>query len=117
MCLYPELDNYDQSSMHYFLIINGEIAANVRILPKDLKYPEASIGRVMVVKKFRGNGYARQIMLKAIEYVVQEWNENQIRIQAQVHLAKFYSSLGFMQISNTYLEDEIPHIDMIWERK
>lgn len=116
-CPYPELDNYDQESIHLFLKENGEVAANVRILPKNSKYPEVSIGRVMVVKEFRGNNFAREIMEKAISFVVEEWKENTIKIQGQLYLKKFYSSLGFRQITESYLEDDIPHIDMIWEEK
>lgn len=116
-CPYPDLDNFDQESIHLFLKINGEIAANVRILPKNSKYPEVSIGRVMVVKKFRGNNFACEIMQKAMDYVVDEWKESTIKIQGQLYLKKFYSSLGFRQISESYLEDDIPHIDMLWEQK
>ncbi|MFD2044327.1 GNAT family N-acetyltransferase [Ornithinibacillus salinisoli] len=113
-CPYPELDNYDQGSMHYYLKINDEIAATVRMMPKGLKYPnEASIGRVMVVKKFRGYGYARELMQKAIDYITTEWKMEQIKIEAQVYLRHFYGSLGFEQISEEYLEDGIPHIDML----
>ncbi|MGY0693647.1 GNAT family N-acetyltransferase [Virgibacillus sp. FSP13] len=116
-CPYEELDNNDQDAIHYFLKIDDEVAAYVRILPKGLKYPEASIGRVLVVKKFRGNGYAKQIMQKAIAFVRDEWKENKIKIQAQEYLQHFYASFGFEQISDVYLEDDIPHVDMIWREK
>ncbi|OZU89137.1 GNAT family N-acetyltransferase [Virgibacillus indicus] len=116
-CPYPELDNYDQESIHLFLKVNGEIAASVRVLPKNSKYPEVSIGRVMVVKKFRGNNFAREIMQKAMDFVVDEWKERTIKIQGQLYLKTFYTSLGFRQISKIYLEDDIPHIDMLWEQK
>ncbi|AIF42354.1 GNAT family N-acetyltransferase [Virgibacillus sp. SK37] len=114
-CVYPELDDYDQQSMHYFLKINDQIAAYVRILPANTKYKEVSIGRVLVVKKFRGNGYATQIIQKAIDYINKEWKERKIKIQAQAHLRNFYGQLGFKKISEVYLDDNIPHIDMIWE--
>lgn len=116
-CPYPELDNFDQVSIHYFLKINSDIAAYVRILPSNSKYKEVSIGRVLVVKQFRGSGYAQAIMQKAVDYIVNELNEKRIKMQAQVYLKKFYSSFGFSQQSASYLEDNIPHIDMIWERK
>lgn len=112
-CPYPELDNYDQVSIHYFSKVNNEIAAYVRILPKESKYLEVSIGRVMVAKKYRGYGYARELMQKAIDFVVDDWAETKIKIQAQVYLENFYFSLGFRKITATYLEDGIPHIDMI----
>lgn len=116
-CPYPELDNYDQASIHYYLKVNNEIAAYVRILPKGSKYREVSIGRVLVAKKYRGNGYARELMQKAIDYVVSAWGETEIKIQAQVYLEEFYTSLGFRKNSMSYLEDGIPHIDMIWDGK
>ncbi|WP_163971749.1 GNAT family N-acetyltransferase [Oceanobacillus halotolerans] len=116
-CPYPELDNYDQEALHFFAKMDDEIVAIVRLLPADLKFKEASIGRVMVVEKYRGNGYATQIMEKAIKFITEEWEETAIKIQAQEYLKNFYGSLGFEQISESYLEDDIPHIDMIWERK
>ncbi|MFD1038320.1 GNAT family N-acetyltransferase [Virgibacillus byunsanensis] len=116
-CPYPELDNYDQEAIHYFLKINNEMAAIVRILPADTKYQEVSIGRVMVKEKYRGNGYAQQIMKKAIEYVVNVWDESIIKLQAQEHLKDFYGSFGFKQISPSYMDDGIPHIDMVWKQK
>lgn len=115
-CPYEELDNYDQEASHCFLKIDGRIAAYVRILPKNTKYEEVSIGRVLVVKNFRGNGYAKLIMKKAMNYAENQWQENKIKIQAQKYLHTFYSSLGFNQVSDVYLDDNIPHIDMIWDK-
>ncbi|WP_047981011.1 GNAT family N-acetyltransferase [Ornithinibacillus contaminans] len=117
-CPYPELDNYDQESVHYYVTVDGKIAANVRLLPKGLKYEDAaSIGRVLVVSEFRGNGYARILLEKAIQYIWENWREEVIKIQAQTYLKDFYGSLGFVQISEPYLEDGIPHIDMIRAQK
>lgn len=113
-CAYEEIDNYDQSAMHLFLTIENYIAAYVRILPSKTKYQEVSIGRVLVTKDYRANGYAKLIMKKAIQFVRDEWKESAIKIQAQNYLHKFYSELGFVQISDVYLDDNIPHIDMIW---
>lgn len=113
-CAYEEIDNYDQSAMHLFLTIENQIAAYVRILPKETKYEEVSIGRVLVSKEYRGNGYAKMVMKKAIQFVNTEWKEGTIKIQAQNYLHKFYSELGFKQVSDIYLDDDIPHIDMIW---
>lgn len=115
-CAYEEIDNYDQSAIHYFLKIDNQIASYVRILPKHSKYEEVSIGRVLVAKAYRGNGYAKQIMMKATQFAADQWQENTIKIQAQEYLYKFYSELGFEQISESYLDDNIPHIDMIWRK-
>lgn len=113
-CPYPELDNLDQDSLHYYLKIKGEVAAYVRLLKKGLKYADAaSIGRVIVVEKFRGKGYASQLMNKAIRFIEEEWKEKDIKIQAQLYLKQFYYSLGFTPMTESYIEDGIPHIDMI----
>lgn len=112
-CAYPEIDNYDQQSMHLFLQNKEEIIAYVRVLPKNIKYEEASIGRVLVVKEHRGHGYAEKIMERAINYIMTDCGEDTIKIQAQYYLNDFYSSLGFDQITDVYLEDDIPHIDML----
>lgn len=112
-CPYPEIDNYDQEAIHYFLSDGEEIMGYVRILPSGSRYSEASIGRVLVTKASRGNGYARDIMEKAIQYIRDEWKETKIKLQAQVYLEKFYVSLGFERISEEYLEDNIAHVDMI----
>ncbi|WP_404457485.1 GNAT family N-acetyltransferase [Oceanobacillus kapialis] len=116
-CAYPELDDYDQGSMHLYLEDEGELAALVRLIPSGLKYAEASIGRVMVVKEFRGKGYAREVMEKAINVIANDWKEAKIKIQAQEYLKIFYESLGFKQVSDPYLDDGILHIDMFWESK
>lgn len=116
-CPYPELDNYDQQSLHYFLKDDGNLIAYVRILPKGLKYEVVSIGRVLVVKEHRGKGHAEEIMRKAIDYIVTEWEETTIKIQAQHYLKGFYKSLGFEQVTDVYLEDDIPHIDMVFKLK
>ncbi|TRM11334.1 GNAT family N-acetyltransferase [Lentibacillus cibarius] len=114
-CPYPELDDYDQASIHYFFKIGNEIAANVRIVPAGTKYPVASIGRVVVNPTFRGNGYGREIMRKAIDYTATVLAEPRIKIQGQEYLERFYTELGFRKVSDSYLEDGIPHVDMIWD--
>ncbi|MFC0302347.1 GNAT family N-acetyltransferase [Virgibacillus soli] len=115
-CPYPEIDGFDEQSIHIYLTINGEVAANARIVPKGVRYPEVSIGRVLVTKSFRNSGYARELMQKAMGYIIEDMGETKIRLQAQLYLEKFYSSLGFTRISKEYVEDGIPHVDMIWEQ-
>ncbi|MFN7250192.1 MAG: GNAT family N-acetyltransferase [Anaerobacillus sp.] len=112
-CPYPELDDLDQNSYHLFFEKEGEVMAYCRILPKGLKYDEVSVGRVIVKEAYRRKGIASELMKRAIEFVQSELNETEIKIQAQDHLRQFYRSFGFKPISETYLEDGIPHVDMI----
>src|SRR5690625_1036626 len=53
-CAYEEIDNYDQQSTHLYLHNQDKLAAYVRLVQKQTKFKEVSIGRVLVVKEFRG---------------------------------------------------------------
>lgn len=115
-CPYLDCDDKDLNSYHLFLRENGEIVSYLRILEKGVSYDEISIGRVAVKKSYRGKGISRKMMLKAIEFIENNLSENTIKIQAQAYLLDFYSSLGFKAVSEEYLEDNIPHIDMIYKK-
>ena len=52
------------------------------------------------------------MMEKAIDFARNGLGEKLIKIGAQEYLLSFYSSLGFRPISEVYLEDGIPHVDM-----
>jgi ElaA protein len=87
--------------------------AYTRIIPQGISYTEASIGRVVTSPKYRGTGAGRKLMQLSIDTTYTLFNCNSIKIGAQLYLKKFYQSLGFTQCSNEYLEDNIPHIEML----
>lgn len=112
-CFYKELDDLDQRAFHLFLKNKREVIAYCRLLPSNTRYKEASIGRVIVNGAYRNQGYARRLMDLAITYIQINWAEKEIKIQAQTYLQSFYSSFGFKPVTSSYVEDGIPHIDMI----
>ncbi|WP_045923588.1 GNAT family N-acetyltransferase [Clostridium tetani] len=115
-CAYQDCDGKDKKSYHLYLEDNGEILCYLRILPKNVSYNEVSIGRVLVNKNYRGKGIAKEMMLKAMNFIEENLNEKEIKIQAQLYLFNFYKSLGFEEVSNEYLEDNIAHIDMLYKK-
>ncbi|MEL4025133.1 GNAT family N-acetyltransferase [Lysinibacillus endophyticus] len=115
-CPYPEVDGKDLQSYHLFKEENGEIIAYLRILPPGVSYPELSIGRVLVKEDYRGQKLAQQMMEEALSYITSELKETTVKIQAQHYLEDFYRSFGFEVISEVYLEDGIPHIDMLLKK-
>ncbi|MGD7022210.1 GNAT family N-acetyltransferase [Rossellomorea vietnamensis] len=115
-CPYLEVDGKDPFSYHLFKEDDGEIIAYLRILPAGVSYQEVSIGRVFVKKEFRGQGLAEELIKKGLEFIQKELNETTVKIQAQDYLRKFYGSFGFQAISETYLEDNIPHVDMLLQK-
>ncbi|HEY4623819.1 MAG TPA: GNAT family N-acetyltransferase [Solibacillus sp.] len=115
-CPYPEVDGKDVQSYHLYKEDNGEIVAYLRILPPGVSYAELSIGRVLVKKEYRGQKLARELMAYALQFIEEELNETTVKIQAQDYLRNFYSSFGFEAISEVYLDDGIPHVDMLLEK-
>lgn len=115
-CAYQDCDGKDKKSYHLYLEDKGEVISYSRILLRKVSYNEVSIGRVLVNKNYRGMGIARKMMIKAINFIEKNLGEKEIKIQAQCYLIHFYKSLGFKEISNEYLEDNIPHIDMLYKK-
>ncbi len=111
-CAYQDLDGKDEKAYHLLCTENDELLAYLRIFnPRD--YVEnASIGRVLVKKELRGQGFAIKIMEMAIAFVESKIKVNKIELSAQTYLIEFYESLGFLKDGVEYLEDGIPHIKM-----
>ena len=113
-CLYPECDNKDLQAVHLMGRVDGKIVAYARLLPENISYPNVSIGRVTVHQNYRRHGFGKELMQQALAY----WRAHRpvdttVRISAQLYLQRFYEELGFQKVSDTYLEDDIPHIEMI----
>jgi ElaA protein len=116
-CAFQDCDDKDQNSYHLLIEDNEFLAGYLRILEKGVSYNEVSIGRVLVVKEYRKKGIARDMILKAIDYIHNSLNEKAIRISAQSYLVDFYKSIGFKEVSEIYYEDNIPHIEMLHIKK
>ncbi len=71
------------------------------------------LGRVLVSKDFRKDGLGRDLVQKALQVAKQTGFQLPVYAQAQAYLEKFYASFGFKATSEVYLEDDIPHLDMI----
>lgn len=112
-CPYPDLDGYDQKALHLWAEEDGEVLACCRIFNKGIKYNEASIGRVLTTEKARGKSLGKQLIRYAIETVENRFHTSEIRISAQDYLLKFYGDFGFEDTGKKYLEDDIPHTEML----
>lgn len=113
-CLYPECDDKDIHAQHLFGMDEHGVVAYARLLPPGISYKDASIGRVIVTEKYRSQKLGYTLMQKAIERINNDFAPMSIRISAQVHLLRFYENLGFRKVSDEYLEDNIPHIEMLF---
>lgn len=113
-CPYPELDNKDQISKHFCgYNAKSELVAYTRILPPGVSYKEASIGRVVVSEQAREKKYGKTLMQLSVQITQHLYPDAAIKIGAQCYLENFYNGLGFETSSEPYLEDGIPHIEMV----
>ncbi|MDR6565681.1 GNAT family N-acetyltransferase [Chitinophaga ginsengisegetis] len=113
-CAYQDLDYSDQKGLHLMgTDEEGRLLAYTRIFPPGIKFKEASIGRVITSPLARGKGAGRELMERSIAALQEHYGVIPIRIGAQQYLQRFYTSLGFEQTSDTYMEDGIPHIEML----
>ncbi|MCL1991173.1 MAG: GNAT family N-acetyltransferase [Defluviitaleaceae bacterium] len=115
-CPYDEIDGKDPKSWHLMYKENGDIIAYARLLPPGLSFDEASIGRVVVAKAHRGRQLGYALMHEAVKRSLDIYKKS-IKIAAQAHLEAFYRVSGFVKASDIYLDDGIPHIDMLLDVK
>lgn len=109
-CVYQDLDGDDQQAIHLWLTIEGKTVALCRVCPAGTHMKEVSIGRVITTE--RGKGYGKQIMLAAIDTAIHFFNARQIDLEAQEYAKGFYENVGFVQSSESFILDGIPHIKM-----
>lgn len=112
-CPYPELDDVDiaESTRHLFSLDGQTVHAYARCYEKNAQY--SAIGRVLVAQAHRNTGLGKHLVDEAIACCKSQWPTRAIYIGAQTYLLNFYRSFGFECVGDEYLEDGIPHQDMI----
>lgn len=112
-CAYLDTDGYDEDAYHVLIWNNEVLVAYARLIKPNVKYPTSSIGRVVVHKEYRNLQLGHLLMENAIKAVGNLYQTEIITISAQAHLQRFYSKHGFETVSEEYMEDDIPHVEMI----
>lgn len=115
-CPYQDLDGKDEDAYHLLgKDAEGEIVATARILPPGVSYPEVSIGRVVTAKSIRHLKQGHELMERCMTFIENKLPNQNIKLSAQSHLVNYYGSHGFIETGKHYLEDGIPHSEMIYE--
>ncbi|MCT3229032.1 GNAT family N-acetyltransferase [Lactobacillus plantarum] len=112
-CPYQEVDDTDLMAWHLRgMDSTGQLLVYARLMREANQ--QARIGRVITNPIVRGHGYGQQLLQQAIVQIQALWpSTTQINIQAQHYLDRFYRGFGFQPVSGVYLEDGIPHQNMI----
>ena len=116
-CVYQDIDFKDQNALHVFSRKNNKIITYTRIFKPGDYFKNASIGRVLVLASERKFGFGHDLMKASIAAIKTYFKTDTITISAQKYLKKFYESHHFIQVGDEYLEDGIPHIEMLYDIK
>lgn len=117
-CAYLDADGLDPVSRHLWASPEpgpgqppqvGAIQAYLRIVPAGAKFDEISLGRIVTSPEARGTGLGRALVRRGLAAV----GDVAVRIAAQAHLERFYGEFGFRRAGELFLEDGIPHIEML----
>ncbi|GAB4378044.1 MAG: GNAT family N-acetyltransferase [Salibacteraceae bacterium] len=112
-CCYQDADDLDVDAYHVLLQNNKNLIAYARIIVGN---SHVAIGRVVVDSQHRNMGYGHMLMRSCLTWVTENFTRLPIKISAQAYLIPFYKKLRFVERGSIYLEDGIPHIEMIFEQ-
>ncbi len=117
-CPYQDADDKDMKAFHLMgYTQSGVLVCYCRVLPQGVSYAEVSIGRVVSSSLVRGSGVGKLLMTEALKMIEKQFGiTSSVRISAQSYLIKFYESFGFKTTGKEYLEDDIPHTEMLLSR-
>jgi ElaA protein len=119
-CPYLDTDGLDCKAWHLLGWVGPGysqkerfLGAYARVFPGGVRFSEPSIGRVVTALEVRRKGIGKVLMVEAMTRLREQLGNQAIRISAQAYLQKFYQDLGFVPVSSVYMEDGIPHLEML----
>ena len=100
-----EWDDIDSTALHLLALHDNKAIGCLRIIKHE------KIGRMAVLKPWRGKGVGNMLLKQAIE-LCRQHGSKQIVLSAQTHAIHFYQQAGFQMTSGEYTDVQIPHVDM-----
>lgn len=112
-CPYQDIDGWDPHAYHIWLKDEEGIQAYLRVLPQNTLYDDASLGRVIAIK--RRCGLATRLLREGIALAREKFGAKRLIIGAQAYACPVYEKVGFVRTDHEYMEDGISHVRMIQE--
>ncbi len=106
-----EFDEIDKKCSHIVLYDNDKPIATCRYFLQNGIY---HIGRVAIVKDYRGKHLGNKIMNIA-EQEIKNDGGKKIEVSAQVRVKEFYKKLGYKEVGGIYFDEYCEHITMVKE--
>lgn len=102
-----EWDEFDPVSLHVLALnSNDQPIGTARLLP------DGHIGRMAVLKEWRGKGVGSAMLQRILEESSHRGMQKAM-LNAQIAAIKFYEKFGFQVSGEEFMEAGIPHIKMI----
>jgi predicted GNAT family N-acyltransferase len=101
-----EMDEIDAQCVHALAFEHGKAVGTGRLLP------DGHIGRMAILKPWRGRGIGSAILHRLIE-AARRRGDREVMLSAQVHAVDFYRAHGFAPEGEVYEEAGIAHQAMI----
>ncbi|MEO1238474.1 MAG: GNAT family N-acetyltransferase [Pseudomonadota bacterium] len=105
-----EMDGLEHQGIHVLLTHGGTPAGCARLM---IKGHIGRIGRVAVLKEFRGLGLGKAVMEECARILKAMPGVNEAQLGAQTYAIPFYESLGYHVDGDEYIDANIPHRPMV----
>jgi predicted GNAT family N-acyltransferase len=104
-----EMDRDDKRAVHFLALESGKAVGTARVV---MRHGSAKIGRMAVLKAYRGRGIGTKLLKRAI-VMAKKQGAQQIYLHAQVPVIGFYETMAFQCVGPVFKETGIPHRKMI----
>lgn len=104
-----EFDSYDRSSLFALLYCENKAVGTARVVLTEKGY---KIGRIAILKEYRGRGFGADIVKAVCEKAFDKGAEA-VYVDAQNYAVPFYEKLGFKIIGDEITDRGLPHIPMM----
>ena len=105
-----EFDEIDSYAKH-LVLFDGEKSIAVCRFFRDKETGDFTVGRIAVLKEYRGQNIGTKV-LKAAEEAIKNEKGSKICLHAQLQAKDFYGEQGYLQYGDTDYEEFCPHIWM-----
>lgn len=105
-----DMDDVDYNCHHCFFEENGRVSAYLRAFYYDEDKKVVKIGRVLTLT--HGQGHGSELMHRSIAEIKEKLPCEKLYVEAQVQARGFYEKMGFVAVSDEFIEEGIPHVAM-----
>lgn len=108
-----EFDEIDDKAIHFVLYTSSDIpVATCRVFEGD-EVNLFVLGRLAVLKEYRGNGYGKMIVFEAEKHI-KNIGGRFLMLHSQCRIKDFYKKIGYTEFGDIEYEEDCPHV---WMKK